>query len=277
MATVWITYAWADNQSQDVDFIARELERAGLNVKLDRWNLEAGKRLWEQIEGYIRRSDQSDAWLLIATQNSLTSEPCKEEFAYALDRALQSRGDTFPVIALFLTHIDPELIPKSIATRWHVSITDPDWKERIVAAAERRPHAASRIDVKPYHLKVHRLEGRSNPIAIEVRPRAGVWAPVVAGIPLAEKEQVQPFIMIGPRDLPTDSGILMTRGQDGPSQDNSWWMVHAENQSTPTESCYVWCKELPTRLIFGVKNRQPQFVEEFQGKESVNEADTPTT
>lgn len=26
MATIWMTYAWDDNQEQDVDFIAQELE-----------------------------------------------------------------------------------------------------------------------------------------------------------------------------------------------------------------------------------------------------------
>lgn len=169
MATVWITYAWADNEHQDVDFIAQELQRAGLTVKLDRWNLAAGKRLWEQIDAFICKPKESDAWVLVATNNSLASEPCKEEFAYALDRALKSRGDAFPVIALFLTHADPALIPAGVRTRLYLSITDPDWKERIVAAAERRPHATSRPDVQPFHLRVHTLQWRSKPIAIEVR------------------------------------------------------------------------------------------------------------
>ena len=262
MATVWITYAWVDNEHNDVDFVAQELVRAGLTVKLDRWNLGAGRRLWEQIEGFICNSDQSDAWLLVATNNSLASEPCKEEFAYALDRALNSRGDAFPVIALFLTHSDLSLIPAGIRTRLHVSITDPDWKERIVAAAERRIHAASRPDVRPYHLHVHQIEGSSKPIAIEVRPRAGVWAPFIACIPLVEKERVQPSIMIGPREVPTASGMLMSSG-DGPSRDNSLWVMFAGNQSTPTESYYIWCKELPSNLVFGVKDRAPQFTVTF--------------
>ena len=33
MATVWITYAWEDNEDQMVDFIAQELEAAGLKVQ----------------------------------------------------------------------------------------------------------------------------------------------------------------------------------------------------------------------------------------------------
>lgn len=61
MKTVWITYAWADNDHGDVDFVAQELKAAGLTVKLDRWNIEAGKRLWEQISHFIEAPDQSDA------------------------------------------------------------------------------------------------------------------------------------------------------------------------------------------------------------------------
>jgi hypothetical protein len=259
MATVWITYAWKDNEQGDVDFIAQELGRAGVTVKLDRWNLAAGKRLWEQIEAFICKPDQSDAWLLIATTNSLASEPCKEEFAYALDRALKTRGDAFPVIALFLTHADDNLIPAGIRTRLYLSVTDPDWKERIVAAAERRGHVATRQEVQPYCLRVHSEQPGDKPLAIEVRPRAGVWAPFVAAIPLAEKDTVQPSIMIGPRDVPTSSGMLVNCSSGEPSKDGSMWVMGAGNQSTPTESYYIWCKELPTRLVFGVNGRPPQF------------------
>jgi len=54
MATIWLTYRWDDNKDQDVDFLAHELVAAGLTVKLDRWNLGAGRRLWEQIENFIQ-------------------------------------------------------------------------------------------------------------------------------------------------------------------------------------------------------------------------------
>jgi hypothetical protein len=101
MATVWLTYAWADNDTGDVDFAAQELQSVGLEVKLDRWNLHAGAPLWDQIEGFIQDREQSDAWVLYATQNSLGSEPCREEYRWALDRALDTRGENFPVIGLF--------------------------------------------------------------------------------------------------------------------------------------------------------------------------------
>lgn len=258
MPTIWITYAWADNEHGDVDFVAQELGRCGLTVKLDRWNIGAGRRLWEQIEAFITKKDQSDVWLLIATNNSLASEPCKEEFAYALDRALRSRGEAFPVIALFLTHTDPNLIPAGIRTRLHVSISDPDWKERIVAAAEARSPATSRPEVQPFHLRIHTNLPGPKPLAIEVRPRAGVWAPFIAGVPLAEREVVDPFIMIGPRDVPTNTGMLMNTGSE-PSADSAFWLMFAGNQSTPTESYYIWCKTLPSQLLFGVGGRAPQY------------------
>ena len=65
MATAWITYAWKDNEHGDIDFIAQELMREGLAIKLDRWNLHAGRRLWEQIEIFITDPKQCDAWIIV--------------------------------------------------------------------------------------------------------------------------------------------------------------------------------------------------------------------
>jgi hypothetical protein len=165
---VWITYAWADNSQGDVDFVAQELQQAGVEVKLDRWNLSAGHRLWSQIEEFICNENNSDAWLLIATDNSLSSEPCKEEFAYALDRALNARGQNFPVIGLFLGPTDQSLIPAGVRTRLCVSITDPDWKERIVAAAEGRDQHIKRQKIQPFCLHIHTNQPGNKAFAIEV-------------------------------------------------------------------------------------------------------------
>jgi len=264
MAKIWITYAWDDNQHGDIDFIAQELEQAGLEVKLDRWNISAGQRLWEQIEIFISSPEQSDAWLLVATNNSLASEPCKEEYAYALDRALNIRGQNYPVIALFLGSVDQSLIPAGIRTRLYISITDPDWKERIVAAAEGRAYQIQRQQIQPFYIHVHRNQSGSKPIAIEVRPRAGVWAPFIAAIPMVEKEKVDPNIMIGPRDVPTNSGMLINCGE-GVSPDGKMWVMSAGNQATPTESYYIWCKSMPSMLVFGVNGRAPQFTVNFGG------------
>ena len=260
MATVWITYAWDDNQDRDVDFVAQELRAAGLAIKLDRWNIGAGRRLWEQIENFIVNAAESDAWLLIATCNSLQSEPCKEEFAYALQRSLDSRGAVYPVIALFLGPVDDTLIPARIRTRLFVSVTDPDWKERILAAAEGRTPNIAAAQVEPYVLRVHQTERRESHAraAIEVRPRAGVWAPFFAAVPFPEKDNLE-CIMTGPRDVPTDCGMLLSAGE-ARSDDGNWWVVFAGNQANPTTSYFIWCKTLPTQIAFGVNGGQPQYL-----------------
>ncbi len=261
MSKIWITYNWKDNEDKDVDFIAQELINAGVEIKLDRWNISAGKRLWSQIETFIKSKEESDAWILVATNNSLASEPCKEEYAYALDRALHNRGEDFPVIGLFLNSINEDLIPSGIKTRLYVSITDPDWKERIIAAAEKRSIEISKTNITPYYLKVHTVVNRDMQFAIEMRPRAGVWAPFIAAIPKEEKTMVDPQIMIGPRNIPTRGGMLVNYSQ-GESMDK--WISCAGNQATPTESYFLWCKVLPSSLIFGVNdNSSLQFLVKF--------------
>ena len=252
---VWLTYAWQDNQDGDVDFVAQELIASGLTVKLDRWNLKAGLRLWEQIGEHISNPELSDAWLLYATQNSLGSEACKEEFAYALERALNERGAAFPVIALFPSSVERELIPPGIRARLFVSLTDPVWKERIKAAAEGRPPAIDRDVMEPYALTVHRAS--EGGYAVEVRPRAGTWSPFFAAIRLSEKDVLQPSILRGPRGLLPSGGVLLMYG-DAVSSDGRWWVMFANDEATPTQSYFVFCNELPTKLGFGVKGHPDQ-------------------
>lgn len=260
MATAWLSYAWKDNESSDVDFTAQELIAAGLQIKLDRWNIQAGKRLWEQIEQYIQNPSLSDAWILYATQNSLGSEPCREEFAYALDRALKTRGSDFPVIGLFSGPVDMDLIPAAIRIRLFVSVTDPDWKERIVSTAERRSPAMSRNIVQPYQLTLHLASSASGgKLAIELRPRAGTWAPFFAAIPIAEKSQIELGLSRGPRGSVPHGCVLHMSG-DATSDDGRWHITFAGDECTPTQSYYVLCRDLPSQLVFGVNNGAPQFI-----------------
>lgn len=249
MATIWITYAWVDNQHGDIDFIAQELEAIGLTVKLDRLNIRAGTRLWDQITEFIQSPSQCDAWLMIATQASLGSEPCREEYAYALDRALNTRGGTFPVIALFPASVDQSLIPAGIRTRLHVSLRDRDWKERIVAAAENRDAAINRPSIAPYHLTVHPRATPTSIHIIEVRPRAGSWSPFFIAIPVAERERVMPHIMHGPAGRIPTAGALFGAG-DGNNEE--WAFCFAQNEATPTMSYFIYCKDLPSKIVFGV-------------------------
>jgi len=260
MSTIWITYAWDDNTQCDVDFVAQELVRVGVHVNLDRWNIRAGRRLWEQIERFIQKETESDAWMIYATQNSLGSEACKEEFSYALDRVFNGRGNNFPVIAVFPGPVDNSLLPAGNRAHLYVSLTDLEWKERVKAAAEGRSPSLARLQLEPFTIQIHRDNSAvGHRLAIELRPREGTWSPFFAAVPLSEKDRVQPHIMHGPRGQVPQGGELLNTGE-APSSNDAWWVMFAQNEATPTQSYYIHCNELPSRIAFGVNSGRPQFI-----------------
>jgi hypothetical protein len=260
MPTIWLTYAWDDNAQCDVDFVVQELVCVGVQVHLGHWNIRANGRLWEQIERFIREETGSDAWLIYATQNSLGSKASKEEFSYALDYAFNRRGGNFPVIVLFPGGVDKSLIPAGNRACLNVSLIDPKWKERVKAAAEERTPSLARPQLEPFTIQVHRdRSAAGHGFAIEVRPRAGTWSPFFAAVPLSEKGRVLPRIMQGPRGQVPQGGALPSTGE-APSSNDAWWVMFAQNEATPTQSYYIHCNELPSRLAFGLKGGQPQFI-----------------
>lgn len=259
MKNLWITYAWADNDNQDVDFIAQELGQLGINIKLDRWNIQSGKRLWEQIDKFITDPNESDGWLLFATPNSLASEPCKEEFAYALNRALDSRGNNFPIIGLFPSSVENSLIPSGIKTRLYVNLRDADWKERIKAAIDGTAPNIPKFNLQPYEIKIHDFNPNGTLLkVIEVRPRAGTWTPSFVGVPLSEKSKLNPRSKYGPKGVYNQGGSSFHDGEEE-STDKAWWIMYAQNEVTPSTSLFLICDALPSQIAFGVHNNTPQY------------------
>jgi hypothetical protein len=273
MAIIWLTYAHADNQDRDVDYFAQELTTEGLQVHLDRWTIGAGRRLWEQIEDGIK---SSDAWIIFASTNSLGSEPCKEELAYALDKALGTRGDTYPVMALFPATIDASILPLSLKTRLCVSVADHDWKERITSAAQGRSPQISRPILSEYVIKVHRFAEAELPFIIELRPRAGVWCPVTVAVPAHEgtwgEEQKLTF---GGKDAPSP-GSAAVLFDVGIGAEGEWAFIRVGGQqASPTFSAYVHCKRLPSKLLFGSGAETQYIAEELDGAIRVIRASRP--
>ena len=91
-----------------------------------------------------------------------------------------------------------------------------------------------------------------------MRPRAGTWSPFIAAIPLAEKEKVNPSLFHGPAKRPPAGGVLhmAKRGESG---DGEWWFTGAQNEATPTQSYFLLCDTLPSRLVFGVDGSNVQY------------------
>jgi len=152
------------------------------------------------------------------------------------------------MISLFPSTVNEEFIPAGIRIRLHVSLRDPDWKERIVSAVTARDPAIARPVIEPYHLVIHKCPAPLVGALLEVRPRAGTWAPFIAGVPFAEKDSVRLNIMYGPAGrVPIMSALTCS----GEGYSEEWSFQFAGNEATPTMSYYLTCCAPPSRLLFG--------------------------
>lgn len=187
--SIFITYAWVDNAEGNLDFIVQELERAGLNVRFDRRELVPGRRIWDQIAGVIADED-TDAWGYLVTRSSLTSERCREEYAYALQRALNSRGTDFPLIGL-LHDVRAQELPSGLAIRLCVPLDDSNWMQQVIAGVEGRPPRPDPGYLAPVIVRWHRTaDGRR---VLELSPRIGSVRDWRIAVPLAYKSSLRSF------------------------------------------------------------------------------------
>lgn len=250
MKKIWLTYCWKDNEDLDVDYIVQELVKSGLSVQLDRKQLLTGQRLWEQIDAGITKPENSDAWAIVVSRHSLESGPCREEIAYALDRALQTRGDGYPLMGIFVEHIDRDLIPSALRTRLYVSLENKEWVERIRSGAHGEVPNINSANVAPQSITFHRnYEGTQ--LVVEARPRAGHWNPCAIRVLAADRDLIKGLIIRPSRKVPTLGAKEYREGLD-PS-DSRWWMYDAGEAVTasPTMSMYAFFNSVPSRLFIG--------------------------
>lgn len=184
---LWVTYAWADNQGvseHDIDYLIQEIEAQGIEVRYDRKDAVVGRRLWEQIADKIANPADCDAWLFVATEKSLASEPCREELSYALNRALQSRT-TFPMIGLVLGgDVGAKDLPPALQVRLWVSTTEKDWAARVASGVRGQVAPLAGPTIAPIFSKLTMLDAST--CVLEIRRRVGTWSPFVFSLPEAE-------------------------------------------------------------------------------------------
>lgn len=246
--TLWLSYAWVDNEESDVDFVVQKLQSHGIEVRLDRTRIVAGQRLWPQIDKNILSSDL-DGFAIFATKQSLESEPCQEEIVYALDRVLRSKGSNFPLIGIFPSPMERELIPSAIATRLFVSLKDETWALQITNALSGQP-AAKSFDTAPFFFKEHRT---SSGYVYEMRPRDGVWHPAFVAVPSDQFPKCEmPFAWA--KGSPNFRPAMYLNGQmnEQISPDGEKCRGYTVDQQVePTMSVYLPTKERLRRIFFG--------------------------
>lgn len=247
MPTLWLTYAWKDNDDQDIDHVVHELKMAGVTVNIDRIELGVGKRLWDQIDKAITDPAKCDGWAIFTTRNSLDSEPCQEELAYALDRTLRSRG-TFPLIGIFPEPLDRLIIPSTIAARLYVTLDDPDWATKIgnSLSGARNPLPPA---PQPFHLALHKL-------TLEIKPRSGRWYPFQFLVPYTEYSCIRNAEQ-GPFGSPPAGSmtsctpdILVHNCLFG----GMWRGISISETITPLNSAFIHLNTMPSKARFGSKD-----------------------
>lgn len=246
MSKLWLTYAWKDNESEDVDHIIAQLRNAGIEVSYDRAELLAGRRLWEQIDANIR-NPEVNAWAILTTENSLSSEPCQEELAYALDRTLRERGAAFPLIGLFSGSFDASLIPSALATRLCVNLQDNDWVQQIKDALQ-GVRSGTKASPEPYGHALHKLE---NYQVLEVWPRTGTWVPFIA---VVRQEEASKLINVFSRARGQLRGMTMTSA--GQFSQGELFALTLDNPVNSTMTAQITLGALPTWIAFGQQGEE---------------------
>lgn len=166
----WITYAWVDNKSGDFSYLVQELKSVGVETVYDRVTLITGRDLWSQISDQITNGPL-DGWGYLVTPNSLSNNSCREELAYALSRALATKGRSFPIIGL-LSGVKFDDLPPPLKVRLCVSLANPNWREEIKSGLQNRPPQVPEPSQSPFIWQSHQNYGGTLQLmAIEIRPR----------------------------------------------------------------------------------------------------------
>jgi hypothetical protein len=129
-----------------------------------------------------------------------------------------------------------------------------------MASVEYRKPNVSRAQIESYDLVVY--EPFKGEVVIEVRPRKDIRSPFLVAIPAAEKKMIEPSLMCGPAKTIPTAGVLDTI-RSALSQDSKWWLMSNADMATPTKSYYLFCRRLPSVIVFGANRAKPQYKHVF--------------
>ena len=262
---LWVTYAWADNEDNDIDYIVERLEGAGLAVRFDRRELISGQRIWDQIGALISDRSKVDAFAFIVTPNSLASEPCKEELAYAIQNVMDRREEKFPVIGL-MHRVQAQALPPVLKARLCVPLSAPNWIEQVVAGVNKQAPPYRPENLSPYNVLTQKVQSG---FLIQVTPRVEHLSPVIVCVDLDQHENgnVTDAYQAPAGSVPGSDGrhsIVKQNLGDGTSQLPDAMPIffwQRGNEATPSQSYWIKCRALPSRIWFGNEQRSLTLIE----------------
>jgi hypothetical protein len=180
---LWVTYARSDDAEGDFSYLVQELKGVNVTATYDRVALVPGRSIWDRIAERITK-DPIDGWAYLLTPRSLESDRCREELDYALNRALDTKGRTFPLIGL-LHDVQIDDLPPPLKVRLCVNLADPEWKDQVRAGLDgKAPSAPADKKLKFIFRKYENFRGDKGLKAVEIRPRYGEVTPWCLLVPI---------------------------------------------------------------------------------------------
>ena len=242
--TVWITYAWLDNDEGDFSYLVSQLAAIGVRAKYDKIALVPGQRLWDQIGREIIEGSYS-GWAYLLTPASLASEACRVELAYALYRALNGREAQYPLLGL-LNGVRFDDVPNALKVRLCVDLGSATWREEIKAGLERRAPELGAASTTQY---VWTIGERAPGIVVEVRPRFGEVMYWRFAVPSDASVERWGF---GPSGGGGLSGVSMNRVEGvGELAGTAMKWFGTGDRLSPGVSAYAMLGERPGWIAFG--------------------------
>ena len=251
MKKLWLTYAWKDNEDKDIDFIVKELDKTDIELKFDRRNLIPGQRLWQQIAGYITDPNECEAWGIVLTKDSIKSERCIEELSYALERALSTKGEVFPIFAL-LHGISPNELPPALKIRLCIVLENNNWVKQVVAAVNKKsPGFTPQKNLSDFVLREHKTD---NGYCLEIRPRFDRIS--LFAIAVDYNEKVSGNVTkgdFGPSGIIPNGHVAYNwvDSENTLADGTRGWVWGASNEINSTNSMFLFYKKRPKRIWFG--------------------------
>ena len=247
---IWLSYAWVDDAEGDFTYLVQELKDFGVDATYDKVAIVPGRDLWQQIADHIIEGE-IHGWGYVLTPHSIQSEACREELAYALDRALGTKGRDFPLIGL-LHGVPVNDVPPALRVRLCVSLANPDWREELRAGLEGRP---PEVPIKPqtqyvWNVREH-YQGDIGLTAIEVRPRFGELSYWRFAVPSDSSVARWGH---GPSGGGSISGVqteVVRGGRGKASGEEIVWFGAGDRLSPGTSAYVVFNEALPSFIGFG--------------------------